>query len=77
MKNKITGTLKNGRYSIYIDNLLNFCFNQHQFIGIYSYRTDTSLYGIDIYLKDKEIIELEYESRTDWENIIKVLDKLI
>lgn len=66
--------LVHGRCKIYIDSLLHISFNQEDFIGIYSYRDDRDRYGIDIHLKGTTI-DVWYESRQTWEEILKLLDR--
>lgn len=66
--------LIHGRCKVYINSLLHLSFNQEDFIGLYSYRDDRDRYGLDIHLKGT-IIEVWYESRQIWEEILKLLDK--
>lgn len=64
----------NGRVKIYIDDIVMVAFNQIDFKGFYAFKDDTSLYGIDFYLKDTTI-ETAYKTKTVWLDILKLLDK--
>ena len=44
----------NGRCKVYVDGYVMFTFNQIDFKGYYSYKDDTLLYGIDIYLMNEK-----------------------
>lgn len=63
----------NGRVKIYIDDLVFLSFNQIDFKGYYAFKDDTSLYGIDFYLKDT-VIETAYKTKQVWTDILKLLD---
>lgn len=65
----------NGRVKIYIDNVVMVSFNQIEFLGYYAFKDDTSLYGIDIYLKGENVIETSYKTKAVWTNVLKLLDK--
>jgi len=65
--------IRNGRVNIYIDSLLHLSFSQLSYLGLYSYRDDTSWYGLDIFLKETTLT-LEYETRETWEQVLKLLD---
>lgn len=41
--------IRNGRCIVTADGLPFFMFNQLDFKGLYAYKDDTSLYGIDLY----------------------------
>jgi hypothetical protein len=64
----------NGRVKIYINGYVMFCFNQIDFKGYYSYKDDTLLYGIDIYLIDTTM-EIYFKTKENWLGILKLLDE--
>lgn len=64
----------NGRVKAYIDGIVFVSFNQIDFKGYYAFKDDSSLYGIDIYLKDTTI-ETAYKTKTVWLEILKLFDK--
>lgn len=70
---------RNGRCLVYIDGFLFFCFNQIDFKGLYSYKDDTNLYGLDIYLMNERggatTMEIYFKSRANWEKTLKLLDE--
>ena len=51
-----------------------FTFNQIDFKGYYSYKDDTLLYGIDIYLVDTTM-EIYFKTKENWLGILKLLDE--
>ncbi len=69
----------NGRVKVYIDGLLFFCFNQLDFRGLYAYKDDTSLYGLDIYLMNelggRTIMEIYFKTKEAWVATLKLLDE--
>jgi hypothetical protein len=69
----------NGRVKVYVDGYVMFCFNQIDFVGYYCYKDDTDLYGLDIYLNRQgaghQIMEIYFKTKTNWLNIIKLLDE--
>lgn len=64
----------NGRVKVYIDGIVFLSFNQLDFLGYYAFKDDTSLYGIDIYLKDT-MIETAYKTKIVWLEVLKLFDK--
>jgi hypothetical protein len=64
----------NGRFKIYIDDIVYLSFNQIDFKGFYAFKDDEKLYGIDFYLKDTTI-ETSYKTKQVWIDILKLLDK--
>ena len=64
----------NGRVKVYIDGLLFVMFNQLEFLGIWAYKDDSSLYGCDIYMKGQNLIELNFKTKENWLGFLKVLD---
>ena len=73
-KQKYTLTVINGRVKVYIDGLVMVSFNQIEFLGYYAFKDDHLLYGIDIYLKGKNVIETSYKTKEVWTEILKLLD---
>ena len=76
MKNtqKFSLVVYNGRVKIYIDGTVFLSFNQIDFKGYYAFKDDTSLFGIDFYLKDT-IIETSYKTKDVWLKVLELLDK--
>ena len=78
MEHKYDLKIYNGRVKVYVDGYVMFTFNQIEFKGYYSYRDDTDLYGIDVYLMNERggstIMKLEFNTREHWLNILKLLD---
>lgn len=68
----------NGRVKVYVDGYVMFSFNQIDFLGYYSYKDDTSLYGIDIYLLREKAgastMEIYFKTKENWLSILKLLD---
>ncbi len=64
----------NGRVKVYIDGYIAFCFNQIDFKGMYAYKDDTSLYGLDLYLKDTTI-EVYFKTKQVWLDVLRLLDQ--
>jgi len=73
LKHKYKLVIYNGRVKIYIDDIVFLSFNQIDFKGYYAFKDDSSLYGIDFYLKDT-IIETSYKTKQVWVDILKLLD---
>ena len=69
----------NGRVKVYIDGYVAFTFNQIDFKGYYSYKDDTSLYGLDIYLMNEKggstTMEVYFKTKENWLSILELLDK--
>lgn len=70
----------NGRIKIYIDDIVFLSFNQIDYKGYYSFKDDTSLYGIDFFLISADsggslTIQTAYKTKTVWLDILKLLDK--
>ena len=69
----------NGRIKVYIDGYVVFTFNQIDFKGYYSYKDDTSLYGLDIYLMNEKggatTMEVYFKRKENWLSILELLDK--
>lgn len=66
--------ISNGRVKIYIDGFIMVSFNQIDFKGFYAFKDDSSLYGIDIYLKDT-VIETSYKTKKVWLDVLKLMDE--
>lgn len=64
----------NGRVKIYIDGYILVTFNQLDYKGLYSYKDDSCLYGIDIYLKDVTM-EVYFKTKKVWLDILKLIDE--
>jgi hypothetical protein len=68
----------NGRVKVYVDGYVMFTFNQIDFKGYYSYKDDTDLYGIDVYLMNEKggatTMEIYFKTKHNWLNILKLLD---
>ena len=77
--NKYDFKILNGRCKIYVDGYVMFCFNQIDFKGYYSYKDDTSLYGIDIYLMNEQggatTMEIYFKTKENWLGILRLLDE--
>jgi len=73
-KHKYSFSTYNGRVKVKIDGLVFFCFNQIEFLGFYSYKDDTNLYGLDIYLKDRTM-EIYFKTKENWVNTLRLLDE--
>lgn len=69
----------NGRVKVYVDGYVMFTFNQIDFKGYYSYKDDTDLYGLDIYLMNEKggatTMEVYFKTKTNWLNILALLDR--
>lgn len=74
MKQKLELKVLNGRVKIYVDGYVLVSFNQIDFKGYYAFKDDTSLYGIDIYLKDT-MIETSYKTKEVWLAVLKIMDE--
>jgi len=69
----------NGRVKIYIDGYIFFCFNQLDFNGLYAYKDDTDLYGLDIYLMNDfggaHTMEIYFKTKEVWQEVLQLLDE--
>lgn len=78
-KHKYDFKIFNGRVKIYVDDYVMFTFNQIDFLGYYSYKDDTDLYGIDIYLLREKAgdstMEIYFKTKENWLAILKLLDE--
>lgn len=76
-----TSKIYNGRVRLYIGGRLFFCFNQLDFRGLYAYKDDTNLYGLDIYLVDeiggKTTMEIYFKTKEAWLKTLDILDTLV
>jgi len=70
--------VKEGRYYVYINGYIAFCFNQLDFKGFYAFKDDVSLYGLDIYLMNEKggqtRMEIFFKTRETWLGVLKLLD---
>jgi len=64
----------NGRCRVYIDGHLFFAFTQLEFVGLYAYKDDTNLYGLDLYLKTTTM-EIYFKTREAWIAVMDLLEK--
>lgn len=62
----------NGRIRVFCDGYLMFCFNQLDFKGLYFYKDDLNLYGLDITLKDTTM-EIYFKTKEVWIAINKLM----
>lgn len=74
-KHKYTLSITNGRVKVYIDGLVMVTFNQLDFKAYYSFKDDTDIYGIEIYLVNGVNIETYYKKKETWIEVLKLLDK--
>lgn len=78
-KHAYTFKTKNGRVSVLIDGYLFFSFNQIDFKGLYAYKDDVNLYGLDIYLASESaesvVIETSFKTKEVWLATLKLLDE--
>jgi hypothetical protein len=78
MKHEYDFKIINSRVKVYVDGYVMFTFNQIEFKGYYSYKDDTDLYGINIYLMNQNgsstMMKLEFNTKEHWTNILKILD---
>lgn len=51
---KYSFSIYNGRIKVKVDGYLMFTFNQLDFKGLYAYKDDTQLYGLDIYMMNEK-----------------------
>jgi hypothetical protein len=65
----------NGRYKIYIDNLVFLSFNQIDFKGYYAFKDDVNLFGIDVYLTNGVTLETSYKTQKVWKAILELFSK--
>lgn len=66
---------------LYVEGTLFFCFNQLDFRGLYAYKDDTNLYGLDIYLMDKiggkTTMEIYFKTKEAWLKTLEIIDTLV
>lgn len=78
-KHKYTFKTYNGRVKVYIDGCLFFCFNQIDFKGLYAYKDDANLYGVDLYLMNENggstTMEIYFKTKETWLATLKLLDE--
>lgn len=69
----------NGRFKVKIDGVLFLTWNQLDFKGLWAYKDDFCLYGIDIYLMNdlggKHTIEVHFKTKQVWLEVLELLDK--
>lgn len=78
MEQKYELKIFNGRIKVYVDGYVMFTFNQIDFKGYYSYKDDTNLYGLDIYLMNEKggstTMEIYFKTKETWLAILRLLD---
>ncbi len=78
-KPKYTFETYNGRIKVKYDGALMFCFNQLDFKGMYAYKDDVNLYGLDIYLMNDKggstTMEIYFKTKQTWLDVLELLDK--
>jgi hypothetical protein len=78
MEQKYELKISNGRIKVYVDGYVMFTFNQIDFKGYYSYKDDTNLYGLDIYLMNEKggatTMEIYFKTKETWLAILRLLD---
>lgn len=69
----------NGRVKVYIDGYVMFSFNQIDFAGYYSFKDDSNLYGLTIYMNREKASGMEmdiyFKTKENWLAILKLLDE--
>ena len=73
-KHKYSFSTYNGRVKLKIDGVLFLAFNQIEFLGLYSYKDDVNLYGLDIYMKDRTM-EIYFKTKENWIATLRLLDE--
>lgn len=65
---------ENGRVKVYVNDYVMFCFNQLDFKGMYAFKDDVNLFGLDIYMVDTTM-EIYFKTKTNWLAVLKLLDE--
>jgi hypothetical protein len=69
----------NGRIKVYVDGYVMLSFNQIDFLGYYSFKDDTNLFGITLYfLREKagaSEIDVYFKTKQTWLDILRLLDE--
>lgn len=77
-KHKYDLKIYNGRVKVYVDGYVMFSFNQIDFAGYYSFKDDSHLYGITIYMNREKAspceMDIYFKTKENWLNILKLLD---
>lgn len=69
----------NGRVKVYVDGYVMLSFNQIDFLGYYSFKDDTNLFGITLYfLREKagaSEMDVYFKTKQTWLDILRLLDE--
>ena len=69
----------NGRIKVYVDGYVMFSFNQLDFAGYYSFKDDTDLYGITIYMNREgaspQEMDIYFKGKQNWLSVLRLLDE--
>lgn len=69
----------NGRIKVYVGGYVMLSFNQIDFLGYYSFKDDTNLFGITLYfLREKagaSEIDVYFKTKQTWLDILRLLDE--
>lgn len=69
----------NGRVKVYVDSYVMLSFNQIDFLGYYSFKDDTNLFGITLYfLREKagaSEMDVYFKTKQTWLDILRLLDE--
>lgn len=69
----------NGRIKVYVDGYVMLSFNQIDFLGYYSFKDDTNLFGITLYfLREKagaSEMDVYFKTKQTWLEILRLLDE--
>jgi hypothetical protein len=78
-KQEFTFKIYNGRIKVYADGYVMFSFNQIDFAGYYSFKDDTDLYGITIYMNREgaspQEMDIYFKGKQNWLSILRLLDE--
>ena len=69
----------NGRIKIYIDGYVMLSFNQLDLLGYYSFKDDTSRYGIEFYFLRENAgassMPVYFKTKDTWMAILRLIDE--
>jgi hypothetical protein len=79
-KHKYEFKTYNGRVKVYVDDYLMFSFCQLDFKGMYAYKDETNVYGLDLYLVSCTgggtcTMEIYFKTKQTWLDVLELLDK--
>jgi hypothetical protein len=79
LKQEFTFKIYNGRIKVYADGYVMFSFNQIDFAGYYSFKDDTDLYGITIYMNregaSSQEMDIYFKGKQNWLSVLRLLDE--